>query len=259
MRYQLPSNVAREILAVIFRLGIYFGVLVCAIALMVEFVPVAAGVAGTDAPSSQWIKVERPHAAFAVSFPDIQDKHPTEIVLRDPVGGGRREQIVFEHQGRSALIEVYRPGRERDVLNDTKALIIEHLNPFGSVETIAAAPAIDSRFGPISLYDVTLIQGERRRGCLGFARNVAQPRLQISGWFCNPDPGMVARPRVACALDRLTLLSAGADPNIARFFTQAELRARACTYKHARSRVNLAAADWIDTRRAPQLRGIVRR
>jgi hypothetical protein len=47
-------------------------------------------------------------------------------------------------------------------------------------------------------------------------------RLQLSGWFCQG--GEPIQPStLACALDRLTLLSAGSEPKVGALFAQAEL------------------------------------
>ena len=66
------------------------------------------------------------------------------------------------------------------------------------------------------------------RHCLGFVRAYDDPLLQMSGWFCQGGTDFVDRSTLACALDRLTLLSAGSEPKVAALFAQAELNRSFC-------------------------------
>ena len=59
--------------------------------------------------------------------------------------------------------------------------------------------------------------------CIGFVRAFDEPRVQISGLSCNMNL-LVDRSAISCALDRLTLMSAGSEPDIARLFAHAELK-----------------------------------
>ena len=54
------------------------------------------------------------------------------------------------------------------------------------------------------------------------------PRLQLSGWFCQGGALSIERSTLACALDRLTLLSAGSEPKVGALFAQAELNRSYC-------------------------------
>jgi hypothetical protein len=60
---------------------------------------------------------------------------------------------------------------------------------------------------------------------------------------------------VACALDRLTLISAASDPKLTALFARAELKRNFC----GQTSVFLAATprrtDWIEAPRDPKLRG----
>jgi hypothetical protein len=246
--------------AVVLRLTVYLGGLALVIALAIRVFPVLPGLALAPSADPQWVAIERPHAAFAVTFPDIPDPHPLYRVMRAATGGGRKDVMTLEAQGRSALVEVYRPGKEGRRA-DLAALLATEAAALGQVEQATPAPAIDSRFGPVTLLDFTLTTGERRRGCLAFQRTLDDPAFQISGWLCNPGDGLVARPTVACGLDKLTLLSAGSDPKLAQFFARAELAGSFCTQKRARGQLG-RAPDWIDareTRWSSRLRGTAKR
>ena len=59
-------------------------------------------------------------------------------------------------------------------------------------------------------------------------RDYDDPRLQLSGWFCQGGADFIERSMLACALDRLTLLSAGSEPKVGALFAQAELNRSFC-------------------------------
>ena len=52
--------------------------------------------------------------------------------------------------------------------------------------------------------------------------------MQLSGWYCNAGEEVVDRAVLACALDRLTLLTAGGDPALAMLFANAEVKRTFC-------------------------------
>ena len=49
----------------------------------------------------------------------------------------------------------------------------------------------------------------------------------MSGWFCRRGE-FIERATLACALDRLTLLSAGSEPKVGALFAKAELHRTFC-------------------------------
>jgi len=49
----------------------------------------------------------------------------------------------------------------------------------------------------------------------------------LSGWFCRGGE-FIDRATLACALDRLTLISAGSEPKVGALFADAELRRSFC-------------------------------
>ena len=66
------------------------------------------------------------------------------------------------------------------------------------------------------------------RRCLGFVRTYSDPRLQLSGWFCQGGAEFIEQSTLACALDRLTLLAAGSEPKVGALFAQVELNRSYC-------------------------------
>jgi hypothetical protein len=245
----------KELLAVAFQIAVYLGVISGLIALVVKLEPLTHDMAMAATPAKpQWVVAERSPPAFAMSVPDIADPHPGYSVLRDADGGGRRDVMTFAGRGRSATIEVYRPGDELTKFGTFESDLAARIKPLGVAERIVQAPAIDTRFGQVELYDFTLTTESRQHGCLGFVRNQSDPKIQIVGWACQAGPEMVLRPMVACALDRLTLLSAGNDANLARFFAHAEVKGTFCGGKQPHGPHMAAAAPWMEANRAPKLR-----
>jgi hypothetical protein len=259
-----PNHTDRgEIAGTVIRLIAYLGTLAVIAIVFVQLLPVGESAALVAMPQkSHWMMMDRPHPAYAVSFPDIADPHAAYVVMRS-AGGGRKDIATLEGPvrgftgtaGRSARVEIYRPGSEFAGFGAPEDEIAARVASIGKIEAATAAPAIESRFGPLALINFTLVQGGIQRGCLGFVGRVDQPRLQISGWFCNAGPELVARTPVACGIDRLTLLSAGNDPKLAEFFANAELKAPACNARQTRAGTGSRTADWPGGRQEVRLRG----
>ncbi len=91
----------------------------------------------------------------------------------------------------------------------------------------AGKQTLDTKFGTLAVIPFEAAKGKARH-CLGFVRAYEDPRLQLSGWFCQGGEGFIDRSTLACALDRLTLLSAGSKPSVGALFAQAELHRSFC-------------------------------
>ena len=85
---------------------------------------------------------------------------------------------------------------------------------------------IPSKFGPFRTYEFA-IGPFSGYNCIGFVRAFNTPRVQIGGLSCNMNL-VIDRSAISCALDRLTVMSAGSDPDIARLFAHAELKRSFC-------------------------------
>ncbi len=108
---------------------------------------------------------------------------------------------------------------------------------------------IASKFGPIPLQRFAAADGV---SCLAFSKNFDNPRVQISGWSCQPIAAGAMRTFIACTLDRLVLLSAGNDPMLAGLFARAELRRTGCGTAASNAS---PGSDWIAAVQEPSLRG----
>ena len=188
--------------------------------------PVVAAVQPT--PRSEWIAIGKPYPAFAVTLPDLGEE-ARYAIRRHAEGGGRKDIITFGEPGRSlryVMIEIYRPGTELDRFGDAASEITTragHLGPAGPART---GLPLDTKFGSAAAVEFAV--GRFGIGhCIGFVRAFDAPRVQIAGLSCSMK-SIVSRNAVVCALDRLTLLSAGSDPDIGKLFADAELRRTFC-------------------------------
>src|SRR5665647_480866 len=181
---------------------------------------------------SPWVEIERPFPAFVLSIPEAADVPSSYAIRRHAEGGGRKDILgLGEPDGAAPYlqVEIYRPGTETARFADPQAWIVEAAAALGPVEVVRVDEPLASKFGPLSVVTFETSKGTAR-DCLGFVRAYDDPRMQISGWFCQGGE-FVLQSTLACALDRLTLLSAGSEPKVGALFAQAELN-RSCCGQH---------------------------
>ena len=114
---------------------------------------------------------------------------------------------------------------------------------------------IETKFGEVAGRAVHRRAPGGERRCLRFSRAFDEPRLEISGWFCNAGQELVDRGMIACALDRLTLVAAGSEPKLGALFARAELKRNFCGQQSVLFAATPKRNDWIDAARDPRLRG----
>jgi hypothetical protein len=183
----------------------------------------------TPVHHSEWIEIERPFPAFALSIPEAADVPASYVIRRNTSGGGRKDILALgEPDGVAPYlqVEIYRPGSEPRRLLDPKLEIAESAAALALVNVQNGEP-LPSKFGPLSIVTFEISKGAAWH-CLGFVRAYDDPRMQLSGWFCQGGTEFVERGMLACALDRLTLLAAGSEPKIGALFAQAELNRSNC-------------------------------
>jgi hypothetical protein len=177
----------------------------------------------------QWVEVERPFPAFALSIPEAAGAPTHYTILHNRKGGGRKDILsVGEPDGATPYlqVEIYRPGRESRRFAEPEVEIARAAAGLGAAPA-AGEQTLDSKFGPLVVIPFATTKGTPRR-CLGFVRAYDDPLLQISGWFCQGGDRFIEPATLACALDRLTLLAAGSEPKVGALFAQAELRRSFC-------------------------------
>jgi hypothetical protein len=178
---------------------------------------------------SEWIDIERPFPAFALSIPEAVDVPANYAIRRHAEGGGRKDVLTLGAPDSTApylRVEVYRPGNEIHRFPDPKMEIVASADTLAPVEVQRGEP-LTSKLGELTIVTFATSKGTPRH-CLGFVRAYRDPRLQISGWFCQGGTELIEQSTLACALDRLTLLSAGSEPKVGALFAQAELNRSYC-------------------------------
>lgn len=197
------------------------------------------------APAADWVAAARPHPAFAVKSNDFPGRTETYTITRHREGG-RKDTLSWRTDARSrpvASIEIYRAGGETTGFRPAAA---ELARRFGLESAAEPQPAgvIATKFGTIPLWNLP----GAAPACLGFARAFEAPRLRVSGWSCQATSRTDQRRLIGCTLDRLVLLSAGSDPQIAELFARAELRRTDCPSPNMQN-------DWVSAAETPPLRG----
>lgn len=183
---------------------------------------------------SEWISIERPFPAFALSIPEAADVPASYAINRHADGGGRKDILSLGEPDAPApylQVEIYRPGQEIRRFAGPKAEIAAGAAALGPVELAQADEPLASKFGPLSVVTFATSKGTARY-CIGFVRVHDDPRLQLSGWFCQGGPDFIERSTLACSLDRLTLLAAGSEPKVGALFAQAELNRNFCGHRN---------------------------
>jgi hypothetical protein len=176
-----------------------------------------------------WVDIAKPFPAFALSIPEAADVATNYVVRRDVTGGGRKDILSLgEPDGVAPFlrVEIYRPGGEIAGFADPQSDLVAAAVEAGPITALRTEAPLASKFGPLSVITFDL-SAPTPRHCLGFVRDFDVPRLQLSGRFCRGGT-YVERSTLACALDRLTLLSEGSEPQVGKLFAQAELHRSFC-------------------------------
>jgi hypothetical protein len=180
---------------------------------------------------SNWIAIEHPIPAFTLDIPEAAGAPSTYVIARH-AEGGRKDILSLGTASSTApylQVEIYRPGHEVAGFAAPQEALARLAGEAGSLAAFRADEPLPSKFGPLSVAAFDLVTPEIRH-CLGFVRDFGDPPLQLSGRFCEGG-SYVARPTLACALDRLTLLSAAGEPKLAALFAQAERERHFCGHR----------------------------
>ena len=197
-----------------------------------------------------WVATARPLPAFSAPVADFSSQSESYEILRH-VEGGRKDILRWSAalaEAPLSQIELYRPGAELTAFAPPASEIAFRVAQ-GRTDGVQAAGVIETKFGPVALLGFSNHGSGKPQPCIGFAHSFETPRLQISGWSCQGDNAQMQRQAVACALDRLTMLSAGNDPKLAELFARAELKRAGCSNLAPRS------SDWVTATHEPLLRG----
>lgn len=251
------SMFAGELRAVTVRLVAYACAFVTLALIALEAITLPHGLmlAEGGGADSDWVEVAKPFPAFAIAMGEFEDA-PRYASFRHLNGGGRRDVFTFgdlEHRSATAVVELYRAGSEPEAAEDDVTASIGELRLSGPPPALPAT--IDTKFGPVTVESFTDQAPGGPRGCLKFLRSFADPRFELSGWFCNAGDEIVDRGMIACAIDHLTLMSARSEPKLAALFARAELKRTFCGQAGVLFAATPKLGDWIEAARHPRLRG----
>jgi hypothetical protein len=249
--HPLLRTFAEEVQATLVRTCLYACVLAALVLIGIELLARTQGTVAAQSAASEWVDVIKPIPAFALSIPELSAE-PQYAIRRHANGGGRKDVFTFGDaaaQEATATVEIYRPGAEADQPGENAGLAELRL----SVPVVRRM--IDTKFGLATVEPLTDRgpQGERR--CLRVTHAFDNPRLVIKAQFCNPGLELIDRHMVACALDRLSLISAASDPKLIALFARAELKRNFCGQNSVFVAATPKRLDWIEAARDPKLRG----
>jgi hypothetical protein len=239
---------ADEVVGTLARLFAYVGALVLFAILGLAALGQLPTLRDDDEPALKpgWAVADRSPPAFALSRLDSSEKTASYTILRHPEGG-RRDVMRWAGEADKAMaeLEIYREGGEFDVTRPAAADLAVRMG-LGTASPLEQAGLIDTKFGPVALFQPTGT-AEGARACLGYLKRSEEPALQISGFSCQGGTLPERRAAIACTLNRLTLLTSGNEPRLAELFAHAELKRRPCTLP--------GTSDWLLGAANAQLRG----
>jgi hypothetical protein len=166
-------------------------------------------------------------------IPELAALDPGYAILRRAADGARKDVISYGQAAGSdpyVSVEIYRPGADSEHFIDAPSEIAARITHFAVTDDVKPAGMLDSKFGAVPLVDfaITARSSPKQHRCLGFAKSFDEPEMQIAGWYCSGGDEVVDRAALACALDRLTMLSAGGDAKLAGLFARAEIKRTFC-------------------------------
>lgn len=205
-----------------------------------------------------WIPVHRAQDAFDLPARDLEDRAHSTVVRRHAEGGGRQDIMAWGEGAEPLLrVVVYRPAREAGVPVSARATQRALAEAAGlGVADLIPAGRLPTKFGDLPAATLRLVGAGSKRDCLATGDLFPGSGLAIVAVACNAGPELMERRRLACWLDRLTLMSAGGDDTLAAFFARAELRrADQCGESARLVAPTPGRADWISAPRGPKLRG----
>ena len=182
-----------------------------------------------------WIDIAKPYPLFELVAPSLGHGQPVYTARRHAQGGGREDVLTFGLFGGPkpfVRIGVYRHGGEEVADAVYFVDMARRASASGLGVTQADLPlALPTRFGAFESGALELSgpENSRRANCRGFRLDVASPGLTMGGLMCGAGDEKFSAADLACLIDRLDLVAAGQDSELADFFGAAGSRkSRAC-------------------------------
>jgi len=247
--YSIPDDIRATLVRLLAYMG---GLAVLAVAAASFFATpktLIAAIGAAPEPQLAWSTVERPYPAFELLMPELAGSTYDYAIQRRVKDGARKDLLSFGEPtgaGPYVLVEIYRPAVAGDRFLDASSEIAARIVDYAVTDDVKPTGQIDSKFGSVALVDFAVAPDGHERRCLGFARPLREPAMQIAGWYCSAGREVVDRAAVACLLDRLTLVNG--DAKLAAMFARAEVKRTFCGQRNP----ILAATPEREERIAPQ-------
>ncbi|RYB01802.1 hypothetical protein [Lichenibacterium ramalinae] len=224
LRGPVRRRLVRGGLLALAAVGVVASGLAAASALMGRPQPGAAPVG-----DAAWVEIRHPMALYDLSGTDFARLPATYRARRRGTEGVREDLLTFGRPGdgrpflQLSLLRAPDPAAAGDAgtladglarLAGATGLAASRIHPLG---------AVDTRLGSIDIAELDLRDGDAAVPCLGFGGD-AGGVLHLSGFACGMPGRPVSRAAVACAVDRLDLVSAGEDAALRAVFVAAERR-----------------------------------
>ncbi len=226
--------------------------------------PASAGAAGSDVPGPTWTEIRHPLALYDLAGTDFSKLPSTLRARRLEPEGAREDMLTFGRLGDpAAYLQVALLRAGANGVGDAGEDLADGLARLAGVGGLTAtrihgAAPMDTRLGRFETADLLLWDKDVSTPCLGFRAGGAV--LRVSGFACGAPGRPMGRAALACAIDRIDLVSAGDDAALRALFVAAERRgSTTCLLGSSLALSNRSGRSlgWLDPDGAlPPLRGL---
>jgi hypothetical protein len=247
--YSVPDDIRATLVRLLAYMGALAALAVAASSFFAAPADIVAALGSAAAQRPAWSTVERPYPAFELLMPELIGSTYDYAIQRRAKDGARKDLLSWGEAagaGPYVVVEIYRPAAAGDRFLDASSEIAARIVDYAVTDDVKPIGQIDSKFGSVALVDFAVAPQGHERRCLGFARPLREPAMQIAGWYCSAGREVVDRTMVACLLDRLTLVNG--DAKLAEMFARAEVKRTFCGQRNP----ILAATPEREERIAPQ-------
>lgn len=271
-----PGKVAERVMRArhlwhraIHSVGLYLGLglgLIVSLFIAIALIPKspAPQPAPEPLPRSAWAEIEQPARMYGLSTGEFAGDPAAFAAKRHRDGRGRIDVMTWGQLDDDAQpylrLAVHRVGREP--VEDSSFFIhmVREAAGFGAAITRGhVADPMQTRFGLFEAGDVTLESTGASAQCLGFRFSSPERLIRMTGFACGTADDPIDRPTLACTIDRISLISAGEDHDLKKFFATAEAgRDPRCAPRTAQPQAaeKNVQASWIDQAGTAPLRGV---
>ncbi len=257
----------RAVLAVVGAAGLAAGALDVASRLVGQEPPAGQALANAAAAAA-WVEIRHPLGLYDLAGTEFSKRPAGYRAWRREADGAREDVMSFGRPGEDRpflQLSLLRAGSPAQPSDDELADGLGRLAGTRGFSATAIRPAapVDTRLGPFETADLLLWDRGSGTPCLGFRGEAhGGSVLHVSGFACGTAERPLDRAALACALDRVDLVSAGDDAALRAVFVAAERRGGAsCAGAGAIAPASLLGtrrrSGWLDPESdMPPLRGL---